>query len=64
MASWDLKDTTGASVAPGKYTLNAEITDADATGKNVSVPFDTSAGPMTVTPASSTGFTSVELVLK
>jgi hypothetical protein len=64
MASWDLKDTTGAAVPPGKYTLNAEITDADATGKNVSVPFDTSAGPMTITPADSTGFTAMELVLK
>lgn len=64
MASWDLKDTTGAAVAPGKYTLNAEITDADATGKNVSVPFDLSAGPMTVKPADSTGFTAMELVLK
>lgn len=64
MASWDLKDTTGAAVPPGKYTLNAEITDADATGKNVSVPFDTSAGPMTIKPADSTGFTGMELVLK
>jgi hypothetical protein len=64
MATWDLKDSAGASVPPGKYTLNAEITDADVTGKNVSVAFDTSAGAMTISPPSSTGFTAMELVLK
>lgn len=64
MVMWDLKDTKGAAVPPGKYTLNAEITDQDATGKNISVEVDTSAGPMTLMPPASTGFTKLELVLK
>jgi hypothetical protein len=64
MASWDLKDTTGATVPPGKYTLNAELTDQDATGKSMSVDFDLSAGALTLMPPNSTGFTQMQLVLK
>ena len=63
-ASWDLKDTTGAAVPPGKYTLNAELTDTHMTGKTITVPFDTSAGAATIEPPASPGFTSMKLSLQ
>jgi hypothetical protein len=63
-ASWDLKDSTGASVPAGKYVLHAEVTDSHADGKSISVPFDTSAGAATLKAPDSAGFTGLELVLK
>jgi hypothetical protein len=62
-ASWDLKDTTGAAVAPGKYTLHAELTDNHMTGKTIMIPFDTSAGA-TIEPEASPGFMDMKLVLQ
>jgi hypothetical protein len=64
MSTWDLKDAMGATVAPGKYKVFAEIADADATGKSVSVDFDTTAGPSSTNPPDSTGFTKMSLQLK
>lgn len=63
-ASWDLTDSTGAAVPPGKYTLHAEVTDSHMDGKTISVPFDTSGGPTTIEPPSSAGFPSMKLTLK
>lgn len=64
MASWDLKDITGAAVPSGKYTLHAEVTDSHTDGKAITVPFDTSAGPTTIEPPDSPGFVGMKLVLK
>jgi hypothetical protein len=63
-ASWDLKDKAGASVMPGMYTLHVEITDADAPGKHVMIPFDLSAGTTLIAPPDSTGFVGMQLELK
>lgn len=62
--TWDLKDRSGAAVAPGKYTLCAELTDGDATGKFTSVEFDTSAAPKTSNPANASSFNDMKLELK
>lgn len=62
--TWDLTDVSGNTVEPGSYTLFAEVTDKDATGQLLSVDFDTSAGPTSSNPASSTGFTDMTLELK
>jgi hypothetical protein len=62
-ATWDLKDKTGVSVAPGTYTLVMELTDGDQTGRTSSVSFDTSA-PATTTPADAPSFASMKLQLK
>ena len=58
-ATWDL---TG--VAPGKYTLHAEVTDSHMDGKEITIPFDTSAGPATIDAPASPGFKSLTLVLQ
>jgi hypothetical protein len=63
-ASWDLKDSSGAAVPPGKYTLNAELTDTHSAGKTIAVPFDTTAGAMTIDPPDSPGFTGMKIVLQ
>lgn len=64
MATWDLTDAGGGAVEPGKYKLFAEITDADTTGKSVSIDFDTGAGPDHLTPNDATGFTQMTLDLE
>lgn len=62
--TWDLKDKSGATVAPGSYTLAMELTDGDQTGRMNTVPFDTSAGPKTLTPANAPSFNSMMLQLQ
>lgn len=64
MVTWDLKDRSGAAVPPGKYTLFAELTDGDATGKFTSVEFDTSADPRASNPPDAPCFNSMKLELK
>lgn len=63
-ARWDLKDTAGAAVPPGKYTLHAEVTDSHADGRSIAVPFDTSAGATMIEQPDSPGFIGMKLVLK
>ena len=62
--TWDLKDRSGATVAPGKYTLFAELTDGDATGKATSIEFDTSGAPKATTPANAPCFNDMKLELQ
>ena len=62
--TWDLKDRSGAAVAPGKYTLFAELTDGDATGKFTSVPFDTSGAAQVSMPPNAPSFGAMKLELK
>ena len=59
--SWNLKDRSGASVAPGKYTLLIEVTDYDGPGKWYALEFDTSAGAQVVMPASVTYYNGMSL---
>lgn len=62
--SWDLKDRAGAPVAPGKYSVQIEVTDKDAAGATAQFDFDTSMGPATLTPAGSSGYSMVKLQLE
>ena len=62
--SWNLKDRSGASVAPGKYSLLIEVTDYDGKGQWYSVDFDTSSGAQSLTPASSPYYSSMTLELQ
>lgn len=64
MVTWDLKDRSGAAVPPGKYTLVAELTDGDSTGKFTSVEFDTSAGAKSSNPPDAPSFNGMKLELK
>jgi hypothetical protein len=62
--TWNMKDKSGSAVAPGKYNLIIELTDGDQTGRNDIVPFDTSAGPSTSSPADAPSFSSMRLQLQ
>jgi hypothetical protein len=63
-ASWAMKDRSGAAAAPGKYSLIIELTDGDQTGKFLSVDFDTSLGPQTISPMETANFKTMKLELK
>jgi hypothetical protein len=64
-STWDLKDISGAAVAKGKYTLHAEVTDDhNVPTKTLSIPFDTSAGSMSMTPPNADGFLDIALKLE
>lgn len=63
-ASWNMKDRSGATVTPGKYTLYIELTDADWPGQVTSIDFDTSLGPQTISPPNATGFSAMKLQLQ
>jgi hypothetical protein len=63
-ATWDMKDRSGATVAPGSYTLVMELTDGDMTGRSNTVAFDTNAGAQTLSPADAPSFGSLKLVLQ
>jgi hypothetical protein len=62
--TWNLKDKSGAAAPPGQYTLMMELTDGDQTGRANSIPFDTSAGASTQTPANAPSFGSMTLKLE
>lgn len=62
--SWDLRDRTGAQVAPGAYRVRMELTDANTTGKSNTVDFDTSMGPVTLTPGDAPSFGGMTLELQ
>jgi hypothetical protein len=61
--TWSLKDRSGATVPPGKYTLFIEVTDYDGPGKWYSLDFDTSTGART-TPAGSPYYQSMALSIE
>jgi anti-sigma-K factor RskA len=63
-ATWNMKDRSGADAPAGKYTLVVEVTDTDATGQSTSVDFDTSAGPMSLSPMANTYFSAMKLQLQ
>jgi hypothetical protein len=63
-ATWNMKDKSGAAASPGRYTLVMELTDADTTGRSNTVEFDTSAGPLSLMPASAASFSSMQLQLQ
>jgi hypothetical protein len=62
--SWDLKDRTGAAVAPGAYRIKMELTDADSTGKSNAVDFDTSKGAVSMMPPDAPCFGAMKLELQ
>lgn len=63
-ATWNLKDRSGATVPPGKYTLFIELTDADITGKFTSVEFDLGLGPQVFNPPNAQYYTNMKLQLQ
>ncbi|HKU44304.1 MAG TPA: DUF2271 domain-containing protein, partial [Polyangiales bacterium] len=62
--SWDLKDRSGAAVAPGQYSVQIEVTDKDAAGATAQFPFDLTLGPTVLMPTSSPGYTQIKLQLQ
>jgi hypothetical protein len=62
--AWDLKDRSGQSAAPGKYTLFIEVTDKDAPGALEQLEFDTSHGAQTVEPDDANYYVMQKLVLR
>jgi len=62
--TWNLKDRSGAPVPKGKYKLTVELTDTDATGKSMSVDFDTSGSAITFMPPDNACFTQMKLELE
>jgi hypothetical protein len=59
--TWNLKDANGAAVPDGAYKMIVEVTDADATGKFVSVDFMKAPGVAPLTPADNPYFTGMQL---
>lgn len=62
--TWDLKDRSGASVAPGTYRVRMELTDANTTGRSNVVDVDTTQGPRTLTPSDAPSFSAIRIELK
>lgn len=62
--TWDLKDRDGADVPPGAYSVKMELTDANTAGKSNTVDFDTTMGPVTLTPPDAASFGSMKLELQ
>lgn len=62
--SWNLKDKSGAAVAPGTYHVRMELTDGNQTGKSNTLDFDTSQGPKTLSPSDAPSFGAMKLVLQ
>jgi hypothetical protein len=60
-AMWNLKDSTGAFVPDGEYTLFIEVTDKDAPGANTSVKFTKGPKPQTVMPPDAQFFHDITL---
>lgn len=62
--TWNMTDKSGSAAPPGKYSLIMELTDGDQTGRNNTVPFDTSAGASSTTPADAPSFSGMRLQLQ
>lgn len=62
--SWNLTDVSQQTVADGDYQIVAEITDANRTGRTVSVAFRKGPAPVRVTPPDAPSFSNMELVLE
>ena len=62
--TWDLRDSSGATVPAGAYKLSVEVTDREGAGQTYSVPFDTSQGTEIITPAGSSYYNTLSLKLE
>lgn len=58
-AKWNLSDATGKPVPDGKYRLRVEVTDRDAMGQLLSLPFTRSSEAFEVTADDSDFFADV-----
>ena len=68
---WDCADSSGAQMAAGNYTMNAEFTTDNTggffpigTAPYLSVPFQLGAGPVALTPADEQYFTGISLTVE
>jgi hypothetical protein len=62
--TWSLKDSKGAEAPDGEYTLMVEVSEAEANGKTLELPFTKGPAPVTMTPADSPYYTSMTLTLQ
>jgi len=59
VVGWDLKNSSGQTVAPGIYRLRGEITDHNGLGATFAVDIDISGGAASSTTYTGNGFQSV-----
>jgi len=62
--TWNLKDRTGAAVAPGAYSMLIEVTDHDGSGQSYAVDFNVHADAATITPPSAQYYGAMSLQLQ
>jgi hypothetical protein len=61
VAGWDLGDANGGEIADGDYQVVVEVTDRDATGETLTVPFMKIQPPFQITAPNTDSFSGVEL---
>lgn len=62
--TWDLTDRSDARVKDGKYRLAIEMTDKDAAGALLYVPFTLGRAPVRLTPTSTAQFSAMSLTIE
>lgn len=58
---WDLEDADGAEVPDGEYQVMVEVTDRDANGERLSVPFMKTPPPFRIMVPNTDSFSDIEL---